>query len=91
MAVPVIVNPCCPRCGGHNFGIREIAVQNANFRHFGILCMSCGCVVGTESMQDDDRFNRSVQLLSRISNDIASLSSQIDRITQALRMKGYMV
>ena len=62
---PVIVAPICPRCGKNSFGIKEIDVQNANFRHFAVLCTSCGCVVGTETMEVVDRFNRIEQLLHR--------------------------
>ena len=91
MAVPVITNPTCPKCGSSNFGIKEFDVHNANYRHFAILCTSCGCVVGTETMQDDERINRAMQELGRASSEISVLSNKVDRIMQALRMKGYMI
>lgn len=91
MSVPVIINPQCPKCGGSQFGIKEFSVQNANFRHFAILCTSCGCVVGTETMQDDDRINRAMQELGRVSSEISVLSNKVDRIMQVLRMKGYVI
>lgn len=62
---PVAVTPICPRCGKNSFGIKEIEVQNANFRHFAVLCTSCGCVVGTETMEVIDRFNKIEQRLDR--------------------------
>lgn len=70
MGIPVTVTPCCPRCGGQNFGIKEIAVQNANFRHYAILCTACGCVVGTETMQDDERQNILMQKLDFVMNGL---------------------
>ena len=91
MAVPVITNPTCPKCGSTHFGIKEFNVQNANYRHFAILCTSCGCVVGTETMQDDDRLNRAIQELRRVNSEISALANKVDRIMQALRMKGYII
>ena len=91
MAAPVITSPTCPKCGGPHFGIKEFNVQNANYRHFAILCTSCGCVIGTETMQDDDRINRTMQELGRISSEISALSNKVDRIAQALRLKGYII
>ena len=91
MAVPVMKNATCPKCGGSQFGITEFYVQNANYRHFAILCTSCGCVVGTETMQDDDRINTLLQKLVRVSSEISALSTKVDKVTQALRMKGYMI
>lgn len=83
--------PTCPKCGGSHFGIKEFNVQNANYRHFAILCTSCGCVAGTETMQDDDRINRTIQELGRVSSEISALSNKVDRIIQALRLKGYII
>ena len=89
--LPVLANPICPRCGKGVFGIKEFSVQNANFRHFAIICTSCGCVIGTETMQDDDRFNRIVQMLNQVSSEVGILSSKVERIAQVLRMKGHFV
>lgn len=76
MGIPVTATPCCPRCGGFHFGIKEMEVQNANFRHYAILCTACGCVVGTETMQDDSRNGVVVQ--------------KLDALTSALRCKGFV-
>ena len=81
MNTPVFVNPICPRCGKSNFGIKEFNVQDARFRHFAILCTACGCVVGTESMQDDER-------ASQLQNAIDALSSNLNAIKFALQRKG---
>lgn len=66
MNFPVYATPTCPLCKGHNFGIKEFDVHDANFRHFAILCTSCGCVVGTESMQEDDRKEQILRSLNDI-------------------------
>jgi hypothetical protein len=42
--------PCCPKCGQYIFGIQEIEILNAKFRHNVICCQSCGCVVATEEL-----------------------------------------
>ena len=91
MQFPILAMPICPRCGKSSFGIKEFQVEDANYRHFAILCTSCGCVVGTETMQDDDRINRTIQEIGRVSSEISALSNKIDRIMQALRMKGYII
>lgn len=57
-SVPVYKTPICPRCGKSQFGIREIDVQNANFRHYAVMCTACGCVVGTESVELINRFDK---------------------------------
>lgn len=79
MDLPVYVQPTCPRCGGHNFGIKEIPVQNANYRHFAILCTSCGCVVGAETMQDDERINQLKSELSAIKQELNNISNSLRR------------
>lgn len=78
---PVIANPICPRCGKGQFGIKEFAVQGANYRHFAIICTACGCVVGTETMQDDARKNQ-------LQNAIDSLSLTMNNIRSALQRHG---
>lgn len=77
----VVVNPICPRCGKGQFGIKEFNVQNANYRHFAILCTACGCVVGTETMQDDERKNQ-------LQNAIDSLSVTVNTVRSALQRHG---
>lgn len=64
-SMPVYKTPICPRCGKAQFGIREIEVQGANFRHYAVLCTACGCVVGTESLELIDRFNRLEERMNR--------------------------
>lgn len=78
----IMKNPSCPKCGSCNFGIKEFSVQNANFRHYAIMCTDCGCVVGTETMQDDERIN---QLAKRID----SLQRSLANIEGLLRRRGY--
>ena len=64
-SLSVCKTPICPRCGKSQFGIREIDVQNANFRHYAVMCTACGCVVGTESMELIDRLNKLAQSMDR--------------------------
>lgn len=64
--MPVFTSPICPRCGAINcFGIREIEVRDARFRHYAILCTMCGCVVGTESMELTEHFRQIEERLNR--------------------------
>lgn len=60
---PVFVTPICPRCGKGQFGIKELEVQNAAWKHYAILCTSCGCVVGTETTEHNDTLNKIAQRL----------------------------
>lgn len=57
-SIPVYKTPICPRCGMSRFGIKELEVQNANWVHYAIICMACGCIVGTESVQDTSILNK---------------------------------
>jgi uncharacterized Zn finger protein (UPF0148 family) len=75
----VYTNPICPKCGKSHFGIREIDVQDANFRHFAIICTSCGCIVSTETMQDDDRQAKLESALNNISNQLKGIVSALQR------------
>ena len=77
--LPILVNPCCPRCGKGAFGIKEFTVQGANFRHYAILCTSCGCVVGTETMQEDNRLDQVMTKLNQIENDIDIVRNALNR------------
>lgn len=79
MAFPVYTNPTCPKCGKSHFGIREIDVQDANFRHFVIICTACGCIVSTETTQDDDRQAKLESALSNISNQLKGVVSALQR------------
>lgn len=79
MTMPIYAQPTCPRCGGHNFGIKEIAVQDANYRHFVILCTGCGCVVGTETMQEDERANQIKAELAEVKRMLTSISNALMR------------
>ena len=88
---PVFLNPSCPRCGKSVFGIKEFDVQGANYRHYAIICTACGCVVSTETMQDDDRSNRLLQALNNVSGQVYALSNQLNRVSNALRLKGFLV
>lgn len=79
MHFPILTMPTCPKCGKSNFGIKEFQVQDANFRHYAIMCTSCGCVVGTETMQDDERVNQLQNTLSRIEGQLTNIRSALQR------------
>ena len=85
------VTPVCPKCGGPQFGIKEVNIQYANFRHYAIFCTKCGCIVSTETMQDDDRNIRLIQVLNNVANQVSQLSNEVSRIEFALRAKGFFV
>ncbi len=91
MDYPVLTNPVCSKCGGLHFGIKELNIQNANFRHYAIFCTKCGSIVCTETMQDDDRNSRIIQALNDVSNQVSRLANEINRIEIALRAKGFFV
>ena len=79
MDMPVYTTPICPRCGKSSFGIKEFYVQGANYRHYAILCTSCGAVVGTETMQDDNRLNQIMAKLNSIETEISNVKSSLLR------------
>jgi len=79
--IPVMVNPICPRCGHSGFGIKEIVIQNATYRHFAIICTHCGCIVSTETMQDDERANQ-------LKSELVALKQQLQTMTNALQRHG---
>ena len=79
MHFPILTIPTCPKCGASTFGIKEIQVQDANFRHYAILCTSCGCVVGTETMQDDERVNQLQNTLLRIEGQLTNIKNALQR------------
>lgn len=85
------MHPACPKCGGNGFGIEEINVENANFRHYAVFCKHCGSIVGTETMQDDARTNNVLQSLGSVSRQVLAISSEIRRIVSALRLKGLLI
>ena len=91
MSSQTFLNPTCPKCTNRNFGIKELVVQGANFRHYAIFCTNCGCVVGTETMQDDARNNQIIQALNDVSSQISRLSNHLSQIEYALRAKGFPV
>jgi uncharacterized Zn finger protein len=79
MHFPILTMPTCPKCGKGNFGIKEFHVQDANFRHYAIMCTSCGCVVGTETMQDDERLNKIISKLNELNIELNDIKSSLMR------------
>ena len=79
MQFPILTMPICPRCGKSSFGIKEFQVEDANYRHFAILCTSCGCVVGTETMQDDERINKIIAKLNDLEIELNGIKSSLMR------------
>lgn len=35
----------CPKCSNGSFRLEEIRIGNSNFRHQGVVCTMCECLV----------------------------------------------
>ena len=79
MHFPILTMPTCPKCGKGNFGIKEFQVQDANFRHYALICTSCGCMVGTETMQDDERINQIMAKLNGLEIELNNIRNSLMR------------
>lgn len=45
-----MATPSCPKCGNTSFEMKEFVIKNANYRHYAIICSSCGTIVSTEEL-----------------------------------------
>jgi len=51
----VTQTPKCPKCGGTEFGLKELEIKDERVRHNAVICLKCGSIVSTEECHNTTR------------------------------------